>query len=84
MSEPPGAIVDALRAAKLTLEIVRTFEGEEVPADPGGVAGLIAMGGPMGVYEEARHPFLRDELRLRTEVWLVVRMELEASDTSDA
>lgn len=64
MSEPPGAIVDALCAAGLTLEIVRTFEGEEVPADPEGVAGLIAMGGPMGVYEDARYPFLRDEMRL--------------------
>ena len=54
----------ALRAARLTLEMVRTFEGEEVPVDPGGAAGLIVMGGPMAVYEEARYPFLRDEMRL--------------------
>ena len=53
MSEPPGAIVDALRAAGYTLEIVKTFEGGPVPVDPGGAGGLIAMGGPMSVYEEA-------------------------------
>jgi GMP synthase-like glutamine amidotransferase len=64
VSEPPGAIVDALRAARHALEIVRTFDGEPVPADPDGMDGLVAMGGPMGVYEEARHPFLRDEMRL--------------------
>ncbi len=29
-----------------------------------GKAGLIVMGGPMGVYEEAQYPFLRDEMRL--------------------
>jgi len=64
VSEPPGTIVDALRAPGLARKIVRTFEGEEVPVDPGAAAGLIAMGGPMGVYEEARYPFLRDEMQL--------------------
>jgi hypothetical protein len=58
VSEPPGAIVDALRAAGHTLEIVKTFEGEPVPVDPGGADGLIAMGGPICVYEEARYQFL--------------------------
>jgi GMP synthase (glutamine-hydrolysing) len=27
-------------------------------------AGLIVMGGPMGVYDQAQHPFLHDEMRL--------------------
>jgi GMP synthase-like glutamine amidotransferase len=56
VSEPPGAIVDALRAAGHTLEIVKTFEGEPAPVDPGGAGGLIAMGGPMGVCLSAKRP----------------------------
>jgi GMP synthase (glutamine-hydrolysing) len=32
--------------------------------DPSGAAGLIAVGGPMSVYEEARYPFRRVEMRL--------------------
>ena len=61
VSEPPGVIVDALRAAGHTLELVRTFEDEPVPVDAESMDGLVAMGGRMGVYEESRYPFLRDQ-----------------------
>ena len=35
-----------------------------MPAEVGNAAGLIIMGGPMSVYEQARYPHLVDELRL--------------------
>ncbi len=43
---------------------MRSFEGQPIPKDMKGAGGLIVMGGPMGVYEQDRYPFLRDEMRL--------------------
>jgi GMP synthase-like glutamine amidotransferase len=62
--EPPGAIADALSAAGASLQFVRPYAGDPVPPELGGARGLVVMGGPMGVYEADRYPFLRDELRL--------------------
>lgn len=62
--ETPGTIADALAAAGVGMRTVRTDSGEPVPESPGSAAGLIVMGGPMGVYEQDRFPFLRHELRL--------------------
>ena len=63
-AEPPGTIGEILGAAHIPTKIVRVFEGERVPAALGDAAGLVVMGGPMGVYEQERYPFLRRELRL--------------------
>jgi GMP synthase (glutamine-hydrolysing) len=62
--ETLGIIAEALESVGATPEYVPTFGGAEVPADMGDAVGLIAMGGPMGVYEENRYPFLSDEMRL--------------------
>jgi GMP synthase (glutamine-hydrolysing) len=62
--ETLGTIADALSAVDIPVETVRTFEGEPVPKTLEGFDGLILMGGPMGVYEQDRYPFLRDEIRL--------------------
>jgi len=62
--ETPGRIADAVAAAGHRLRVVRSFAGEPVPGTLEGVAGLVVMGGPMGVYERDRFPFLHDELRL--------------------
>ena len=43
---------------------VRTYAGDSVPRQMGAAAGLVVMGGPMGVYEQDRHPHLGDELAL--------------------
>ena len=43
---------------------VHLYAGEACPGSLEDAAGLIVMGGPMGVYEQVAHPFLRDELRL--------------------
>jgi GMP synthase (glutamine-hydrolysing) len=62
--ETAGAIGPALRARKLTPRVIRSYAGEEIPRDMGKARGLVVMGGPMGVYEVAQHPFLQAEMRL--------------------
>jgi GMP synthase (glutamine-hydrolysing) len=61
--EGAGAIADALARRGLDVREIALHEGERVPPLEG-ARGLVVMGGPMGVYETQRHPFLRDELRL--------------------
>lgn len=43
---------------------VRLHAGDRVPSGLEGAAGLIVLGGPMGVYEQDRYPFLPHETRL--------------------
>ncbi len=62
--ETLGTIADALDGAGFSYDCVRTFAGEPVPRDLAGADGLVIMGGPMGVYETDRYPFIRDELAL--------------------
>jgi GMP synthase (glutamine-hydrolysing) len=62
--ETPGLIADVLRARDVSVETVHTHAGEPVPASVAGWSGLVVMGGPMGVYEQAAHPHLTDEIRL--------------------
>ena len=62
--EGPALLGAALAAANVPLELVRVDEGAPVPSDGGAYAGLVVMGGPMGVYEADRYPHLRQELRL--------------------
>lgn len=62
--EKPGLIAEALKARGYFPDLVRTHAGGRVPSGMGGAAGLVIMGGPMGVYEHERYPFIRDEMRL--------------------
>jgi len=62
--ETPGIMANLLDSAGISTESIRTFENQPVPGKMGDAAGLIIMGGPMGVYEQGRYPFLRDEMRL--------------------
>jgi GMP synthase (glutamine-hydrolysing) len=59
-----GTIADALEAAALAWQYVRIFDGHPVPQSIKGAGGLIVMGGPMGVYQTERYPWLRDEMKL--------------------
>ncbi len=59
-----GIIADALNRAGITPRYIRSFEGQHVPGEIGDVAGLIVMGGPQSVYEHAKFPWLRQEMRL--------------------
>ena len=63
-SEHLGRIAEALEAAAQAWQYLRTYDGQRIPRDMKGAAGLILMGGPMGVYEAERYPFLGDEMAL--------------------
>jgi GMP synthase (glutamine-hydrolysing) len=62
--EVPGMIADVLAARGVEEDRVRSYAGEPVPGSMDGRGGLVVMGGPMGVYEQDRYPYLRDEIRL--------------------
>ncbi len=62
--ESLGSFARVLRAAKIQTRYIRVFEGEPIPSDIARAAGLVILGGPMGVYEHDRYPFLLEEMRL--------------------
>jgi GMP synthase (glutamine-hydrolysing) len=62
--ETPGTIADALKANHITARTIRVFEGQSIPKKMNEASGLVIMGGPMGVYEQDRYPFLRQEIHL--------------------
>ncbi|MBI4420001.1 MAG: gamma-glutamyl-gamma-aminobutyrate hydrolase family protein [Gemmatimonadetes bacterium] len=59
-----GTIAESLAAAGVATRYVRSFAGDSIPAALDGASGLVVMGGPMGVYDHPRLPFLKDEMRL--------------------
>jgi GMP synthase (glutamine-hydrolysing) len=63
--EPPGAYEDELLARRIPLRRV-VLDRDELP-DWRPYAGIVAMGGAMGAYEDALHPWLGPEKRLIAE-----------------
>ena len=61
--EPPGAFEDELLRRGGRLRRVMVDQGEPLP-DWHAFDGIVAMGGPMGAYEDDRLPWLADEKRL--------------------
>ncbi len=61
--EPPAAFEDELLAWGASLHRVEVDEGDPLP-DWRDFAGIIAMGGPMGAYEDERLPWLTAEKQL--------------------
>ena len=59
-----GNIAAALEGAALAWHYLHVNDGQPVPASMKGAGGLIVMGGPMGVYQTDRYPWLRDEMHL--------------------
>jgi len=59
-----GTFEDVLRGNEIEFTYIETHAGKAVPLEMADKAGLVVMGGPMGVYDQAEYPFLRDELRL--------------------
>jgi GMP synthase-like glutamine amidotransferase len=62
--EPAGVHEQQLAVAGAAIRRVRLYAGALPPADYHDFAGLIVMGGPMGVYEDERYPWLAGELAL--------------------
>lgn len=65
--ETPGIFLDLLREQKRPVETVRLYEGDPVPADLSRFSGLLVMGGPMSVNDEADYPWLKAEDRILKE-----------------
>lgn len=63
-NEGPGTIAPALRRFGLEARYIRVFKSDRIPRDLEGYEAVIVLGGPMGVYEEVKYPFITDELRL--------------------
>jgi GMP synthase-like glutamine amidotransferase len=64
--EPPAAFEDELRSRGLEITRVELDEGEPLP-DWSEFPAIVVMGGPMGAYDEAEHPWLAEEKRLLRE-----------------
>jgi GMP synthase (glutamine-hydrolysing) len=60
--EPPGVFSDVLGRHGITIETVELDEGDVLP-DWRDMDLVVVMGGPMGVYDEAEHPWLAAEKR---------------------
>ena len=58
--EPPGIFADLLRARDIAIVTVEIDEGNELP-DWQDIDLVVAMGGPMGAYDEVHHPWLAGE-----------------------
>ena len=56
-----GRIANALTTEGVDFETVRADLSEPIPPNLNGFSGLILMGGPQGVYETDRFPFLKQE-----------------------
>ena len=70
-AEGPGAFCPMMEAAGIAWDTVELDEGESVP-DPDGYEAIISMGGPMDVWEEDEHPWLREEKALLRN-WVIER-----------
>ena len=64
--EPAAAYADELIDRGLHPVSVLLYEGQELP-DWRGFAGVVAMGGPMGVWDDVLYPWLADERRFIAE-----------------
>lgn len=62
--EGVGLIGRELKKGGSVVQIIKVYAGEPLPKTLPIDTSLIVMGGPMGVYEEAEYPFIKDELVL--------------------
>src|SRR3989339_23330 len=60
-NEGSGYLGDYFKEQHIPLNIIELSSGDHLPALTDSIDGVISMGGPMNVYQEAIHPFLRDE-----------------------
>jgi GMP synthase-like glutamine amidotransferase len=57
---PPARLGEWLTAAGATLDVVRPYADEPVPADSSTWSGLVCLGGEMSAMDDAEHPWLAD------------------------
>jgi len=61
---PPGWMGEWLTDAGAALDVTRPYAGDLLPADLSGHSGLVVLGGDMGAYDDATHPWLTEVKRL--------------------
>lgn len=61
---PPGWMGEWLEAAGARLDVSRPYAGDALPTDLTGHSGMLVLGGDMGAYDDATHPWLTDVKRL--------------------
>ncbi len=66
--EGPGTFGDFLNDDGISYEVIDVFNGEPLPGSLSGTSAVIVLGGPMNVYEEDKHPFLKEENEFLKEV----------------
>lgn len=59
-----GTISRVLGKKNISTEVIKVHAGDKVPDTLSGTDLLIVLGGPMGVYDEDKYPFIASELRL--------------------
>ena len=62
--EGPGTIAEEIRTGGHTARLVCIDQKEKVPTDLSSFAGLVVMGGTMGVYDQEKLSHLKDEIAL--------------------
>ena len=62
--EGAGTIAEEIRSAGHTVRTVRIDQKEKVPTDSAPFAGVVVMGGTMGVYDQGKLPHLKEEIVL--------------------
>ena len=59
--EGPGTIAEFFDQQQIDYKIVELSQGERLPGSLKDIDGIVVLGGPMNVYEDEQHPFLKDE-----------------------
>jgi len=58
--EGPGSLLEIFKSKEVQVDLLKPFRGEPIPVHLGD--GLVILGGPMGVYEEKKFPWMTGEL----------------------
>jgi len=61
---PPGWLGQWMREAGVDLDVARPYAGDVLPEDLTRYSGMLVLGGDMGAYDDASHPWLTDVKRL--------------------
>jgi GMP synthase-like glutamine amidotransferase len=64
-TDPPHLVAEWLKEIGFTTEVIRTFDGEDIPQVlSSDVAAIIPLGGAMNAMQDAEYPWLADEKKL--------------------
>ncbi|MBN1353980.1 MAG: type 1 glutamine amidotransferase [Candidatus Omnitrophica bacterium] len=61
-NEGPGLIAKFFENSPYRVKTIELYNGDKLPESVAGIEAIIVLGGPMNVYEEEKHPFLKSEM----------------------